>query len=260
MMKKTILIVFTILIITRLNAQVVKRLLYNGSEKETLILLSDCKSLDSLTFIKKLKSPFRQTDSVYSLKINIVDKDLVYFLKQISTIENPIIQITNFFYSPGDNWSPSGSCNIKTRIYSSANYSRYKEQTLKSINPWYKTDSSTSYVVIYRPNYTNSLIDMFKYSLKVNDTVFDIHASCKYILKFDQDTTLNIGINDIRFHQVMKVNRGRTYYIRCDAIAPRTYPISNGVIVNLNGYLPRALIVDNEIIGQIESDKIKNTR
>lgn len=249
---RTIIFIFLFFNFFNSNAQVIAHFKYNGKDAEIIILPFDYILPDSLTYIGKLKSgdPYLAESPTYKPnyknQLNIICADAM-------KAEANVIQMTSFL-----NVKWKDQYKLKAKGYKVRDVERFKKDVLTKKESERKQMENYATVIIYRPNYTESLNDLKNYKLVINnDTVAPVRNS-KFRIRVSKEGKTEIKIMGTNMSLTVDVKFGTNYYVCTYADSPNYSGVQiNGIAVPLNGYVSRMELVDAEK-GEIESSFIKS--
>jgi hypothetical protein len=251
-MKATILLLF-LLHFSNLNAQVIEQFKHKGQDAEIILLPSDYVLPDSCTYVGKLKSgdPYLASSPTfkptYKNQLHVICSDAMLAGANV-------IQIT---HCTNVKWR--NEFNLKGKAYKVNNYEAFKKNILEKKRAETQQMKDHAEVIIYRPNYTQSLNDLKSFKLCINNDTLQVVKNSKFRVKINKEGTTTIYAIGTKASQTLEIKFGQTYYICAYVYVPNAGPVqANKVSVPLTGYTPRIETVEPDK-GEIESSFLKYT-
>jgi hypothetical protein len=244
-MKQQILLLFlTIIFVNYCHSQSINKYLSNGVEKEMIVVPIDFNLGKNTVLLGTVKSG----DPTF-LKKSDYKTQLDRICERTDTIGGNIVMITKF-----DNLKLTERYKLKASVYKVSEIQKFKDSLFKK-----NAESKISEIILYRPNYTYSLNDLYNFSVIVNNQEYVMKRNSKHIIKIDNQTNVDIKIKDSSEKLNFDFELGKNYYIRCLAYFPNTNfsSSSNSISFPIGGYIPRIELVEENGKGQIESEIIK---
>ncbi len=226
-------------------SQFINEFFVNGIKKEILVVPIDYQFDDSIELIGTAKSG----DPTF-LKVADYKTQLDKVCMKADALSGNIIKITDF-----DNQKLREAYKIKAKVFKCADYKITKDSLIdKKIN-------NISGIVLYRPNYTHSLNDLFDFTVIVDNHEYLIKQKTNQFISFDKDQIIEIMIKGSNDKIKIDFKKGQIHYLRCLAYFPDNgLPTSpNRIMIPLGGYVPRVDLMNKNGQGEIES-KIINAR
>ena len=169
--------------------------------------------------------------------------------ERADTIGGNIVMITKF-----DNLKLTERYKLKASVYKVLDIQKFKDSLLKK-----SVEKKISEIILYRPNYTYSLNDLYNFTVIVNNQEYVMRRNSKHIIKINNQTNVDIKIKDSSEKLNFDFKLGNDYYIRCLAYFPNSLSSSslNSINIPIGGYIPRIQLVEENGKGEIESELIK---
>ncbi len=184
------------------------------------------------------------------------DEQFKKLLKETISEGGNVLQMTHF-----ENVKQRGLYNLKGDVYYTDKFDSLK--TLIQLKRKKKYDKQIAYVTLFRPVYNHSLNDLKKMYVRIDKDTFEMKANTKFTIKLDRESEYQIYINDQQEPVALNVSFGEHYYIRCfvdfpnSTYAPAVRPGAIGLSVPVSGYRPGIKILQNKVLGEIESSFVK---
>lgn len=252
---RIIITVILLLLFFNTSAQVIEHFKYNGKDTSIILLPFDFPLPDSLTYIGKLKSgdPYLAESPTYKPTY----KNQLHVLCTDALHEGAnVIQITHF-----TNVKWKEQYNLKGKAYKTKDLSGFRKTLLNKKDADMNQMRSYSNVIIYRPNYTQSLNDLSNYKLIINNDTLTVTKNSKFNIRIEKEGKLEVKVAGKSISQTLDIKFGTNYYLCTHADYPGAYsPASvNHVSIPLGGYVLRIEVAETDK-GEIESSMISSER
>lgn len=243
MKQQNLILLFTMLFISYCNSQSINKYLSNGIEKEMIVVPIDFKLEGNIKLLGTVKSG----DPTF-LKISDYKTQLDRICKRADTIGGNIVMITKF-----DNLKLTERYKLKASVYKVTEIEKYKDSLFNK-----SAEKKSSEIILYRPNYTYSLNDLYNFTVIVNNQEYLMRRNSKHIIKIDSQSNIEIMIKGSNEKLNFDFKLGEDYYVRCLAYFPNSNPnyTPNSLSIPLGGYIPKIELISENGKGQIESSII----
>lgn len=244
MKQQNLILLFTIIFVNYCNSQSINKYLSNGVEKEMIVVPIDFNLGKNIVLLGVVKSG----DPTF-LKKSDYKTQLDRICQRADTIGGNIVMITKF-----DNLKLTERYKLKASVYKVSDIQKFKDSLFKK-----KAEKRSSEIILYRPNYTYSLNDLYNFTVLVNGQEYLMRRNSKHIIKIDSQTNVEIMIKDSGEKLNFDFILGNDYYIRCLAYFPNSNSnyTPNSISIPIGGYIPRIELVKEDGKGEIESEIIK---
>jgi len=243
-MKKQILKIFLLLIsINYCQSQSINKFTSNGVSKEIIVLPVDFKLDNSIELLGKVKSgnPTFSKKADYKTQLDKI-------CKEADIMGGNIVVITKF-----DNLKLTESYNLKASAYKVADYEKLKADLFNN----HSTAESSSEIILYRPNYTYSLNDLYNFTVVVDNQEYVMKRNTKKIIKITNKSTVELFIKETNEKIKLDIKPNENYYVRCVAYFPNNNGAMTGsIMIPMGGYVPKIKLIDEYGQGEVESKLI----
>ncbi len=246
MRKLIVLFSFLIYLSENVFSQFINEFFVNGIKKEILVVPIDYQLDQSIRLIGIANSG----DPTF-VKVADYKTQLDKVCAKADALGGNIVMITNF-----NNQKLREAYKLKAKVFKCSNYNNTKDSMINT-----KFPSNNSGIVLYRPNYTHSLNDLFDFTVIVENQEYLIKRNTKQFIPINNEQLVEIMIKGSDDKIKIDFKPGQTYYIRCLAYFPNygLSPMPNTIMIPLGGYIPKIDLMNLNGQGEIES-KIINTR
>jgi hypothetical protein len=243
MKQQNLILLFAIIFINYCNSQSINKYLSNGIEKEMIVVPIDFNFGKNIELLGTVKSG----DPTF-LKIADYKTQLDRICKRADTIGGNIVMITKF-----DNLKLTERYKLKASVYKVSDIEKFKDSLFNK-----NIEKKSSEIILYRPNYTYSLNDLYNFTVIVNNQEYLMRRNSKHIIKIDNQANVEIMIKGSEDKLNFDFELGNNYYFRCLAYFPNSNSTSipNSISIPIGGYIPKIDLVKENGKGEIESKMI----
>ena len=244
-MKLILTFFLTVLFFNKISGQFINEVFYNEKKMEVLILPSNYKYDSHLIYIGKVRSP----DPAFTKNADFKSQLDKLSYKALQKGSNIIVITKLENRKLGERYKLKGKCyncedieEFKKRIFEKKSIKEYQE------------------IVLYRPNHTHSLNDLYNFTVIVNGKEYLMKRNTKYFLQIDKKNEISVQIKRSKVKYTIKAGSKNPIYLRCLAYFPKSNLISrpNSIMIPLGRYIPKVDLMDIKGIGQLESSLIKS--